>query len=735
MPRQEWSTYRIYAPAGAGQSAEALHRLLLQLWARTRRRWWSRLIDGQPRVAFEIRALPGRVEHVWAVPQSLGAFIRPQLVETYAPGEPEAAELDPLPTGTHAAAASIRIERPACYALADRSVGPHLMGALDGLQPGEAALVQFLLSPLQDGEWRPAAHRAFQEADGRRPDGSALADAVNSALGSLFDQVNGAAGAARTPAYRPSRPDAVERRALREAPAKLQDHAWRVTGRVLTTAPTQARAVSLVHSITSQFAVLDAANQLSYRRAWMPGRAWQAAADRRPGAGTVWTCREVASVVEVPGPKGGKAGARVMELRQPPPPGEVTIGYGVYRGQRVPVKVTTQALCQHLAIMGKTGTGKGVLQLGMCYELARAGQGFTWLFPLRRDAYALMAALPEERLQDVIFFEVGHPRYALPLNLLAHDGTEEDQARVERDAMGLAWRLWSDSWGKAMERYLRAAIIGAAALRGHLGTAERILTDDGTRAQAATRIANESIRRFLQSWDASPASVDPAVNKLQELLWQPPIAAMVAQPDALPWRDVILGRKIVVGSLNQELMGDLAANLAAGGIVSQLQRAAMSIPPEERVFHALGLDEFRTVAGRARDNWEVGFSQLRQFKVGLIPAGQYPAQLPEAVWRAMSGNVGSKIVLREEGEHARTCLELLGTGVSAEDLQALPTLQGYANLLLDGHPVGPFTLFAPEFLRPIRDGYQAAEESMARWLRPREVPAKRKQGPQALELD
>ena len=76
-----------------------------------------------------------------------------------------------------------------------------------------------------------------------------------------------------------------------------------------------------------------------------------------------------------------------------------------------------------------------------------------------------------------------------------------------------------------------------------------------------------------------------------------PIAAMVAQPESIPWRDVILGRKIVIGSLNAELMGEMAAALAAGGIVNQIMRAAMSVPVEQRVFHTLGLDEFRNVAG------------------------------------------------------------------------------------------------------------------------------------------
>jgi|GEM_PF-6319348 len=732
--KEDWTTFRLYVPPGTEQAGDAMHHLMMQLWARTCRGWWSRMVDGQPRLAFEVRAAGGRVDHNWAVPRALAAFVRQELAEAYRPGEPVPVDAATESMTEFSAGATLRLARPACFGLADRPIGQQLVTALQDLQPSETVLLQFMLSALQDGEWRPEAHRAFREASQHGEGQGPIFDAVNGAISSLFDQVNGAAGTQRSSPMRQARADAVERAALREAPAKLQDHGFKVVGRVLTAAPTQARAVSLVHTVTSQFAVLDGANQVGAHRAWRPRRLWDLALKREPaGTGSVWTCRELAMVVGVPGPR-QEDGARVLELREMPPAGEVTIGYGLYRGQRVPVQITTQALCQHLAIMGKTGAGKGVLQLGLYMEMARAGHGFTTLWPLRADAYRLMAALPEERLQDVIFFEVGHPRHALPLNLLAHDGTEEDQARVERDAMGLAWRLWSDSWGKAMERYLRAAIIGAAALQGHLGTAERILTDEATRAKAAARVGSESVRRFLQGWEASPAAVDPAVNKLQELLWQPPVAAMVAQPGALPWRDVILGRKIIIGSLNQELMGDLPAMLAASGIVSQLQRAAMSIPPEERIFHALGLDEFRTVAGRARDNWEVGFSQLRQFKVGLIPAGQYPAQLPEAVWRSLSGNVGNKVILREEAEHARTCLELLGPGVTAEDLAALPGLQGYASLLLDGRPVGPFTLYAPDFLKPVRDGYQAAEESMARWLRPRQG-SKQTTGPKALEVD
>ena len=59
-----------------------------------------------------------------------------------------------------------------------------------------------------------------------------------------------------------------------------------------------------------------------------------------------------------------------------------------------------------------------------------------------------------------------------------------------------------------------------------------------------------------------------------------------------------------------------------------------------------------------------------------MAACQYPRQLPEAVWQAMSGNVGSKIVLRQEEKHAETCTDLLGKSVAAANLAALPDRAG-----------------------------------------------------------
>lgn len=747
--RQDWSSYRVYVPPGAQQSAEILRRFLLWLWARGKRGWWYRLAHGQPYFAFEVRAVPGQVEHLWSAPRELGAFLRHELAEAYRPGNPEGVESKSATDCRFTAGAVLRLSKPACFSLSTRcSIGSDLVAALGGLQPGEQVTLQFLLIPLRDGAWKPAAHAEFRRAAQLEADGSTVTNMAGRWADDILGPVDEALGLGRRAhaTMRRDTADAVERAQIKEAPIRLKDHAFEITARVVAESPPKGRAVALVHAVTAQFAALDDSNQVHPRRAWHPERLKRLVQARWPtGTGDIWTCAELAAVVGVPGPRQDQTGARILELREPPPAGEITIGYGVHRGQRIPVQLSRQALCQHLLLQGKTGAGKGVFQLGLAVEIARAGLGFSVFFPLRQDAERLMAALPAERLADTIYCEVGHPRWSLPLNLLANDSSPLDQERAVEETMNLLLRLFHDSWGPRMAMILRAALSGAAAIGGHIGDAERILVDDAHRAKCAAKIPNENTRRWLQAWEPG-ADRDAPLNKLTALTWPGDIAAMVAQPGAMNWADLIRQNRIVVACLNQERAGDLACNLAAGGILNQMIRAVKSIPVKERanLFHLALFDEFRIVADGNEGLWQEGFTQLRQFRFGIGVAGQYPGQLPQKVWQSVSGSVASKIVLWEEDREAEACLGLLGGDLAAKDLAQLPALQGYANVLFTGKPEpdgrvplipsGPFTIYAPPFVQPLRDWEPAAEECMARWLRPRQSPKQRGALP-ALEVD
>ncbi|HYF93981.1 MAG TPA: hypothetical protein VD969_17335 [Symbiobacteriaceae bacterium] len=737
---EHWQTYRIYPPVGGVQAPDSLQELLTVLWGRSLRSWWRRIREGQPWLAYEVWAEAGGIQHLWGSPGALGAFLRDSLA-AYRPGVVELANPVPVTLAEHVAGAVLRMKRPACYALTDRPVGAALERALSNLQPTETALIQFLLVPKHDAEWRHQAHEDFRRAElghSGTVSNSSLAERL---FDTINDSLHGAMGSVPpAPQNQPARIDAVERRHLKEAPAKLQDHAWEVNSRVVTSAPTKPRAHSILQSVLAQWRLLDGANQLGHRQLGKSAslRLWSVVQQRSPsGMGSTWTCRELASVVDVPGPRPeDQIGPRKIELRHLPPPGDFSIGYGLYRGRWVPVELTMQAAFQHLLLQGLTGAGKGVIQLHICNHLAQKGYGFAMFFPLRQDAEKLLSALPEERLKDLVYIEVGHPRWAAPLNLLAHDGIFEDMERAVEECLNLFVRLFGDDavqeWSK---EGLRAAFWGAAVSGGHLGHAYRVFMDEQYRQRVAARVPVDEVRLVLANMKGGSEVAAPR-NKLFTLLTSSPIAAMIKQPGQLDWAQIIRENRIVVVNLNQDQrnVGNLAANLAASGILNQLSRAARSIPPAERAklkgFLAV-FDEFMVVAENNEKQWKENLTQLRQFKLGIGAAGQYPSQLPPSVWDALEKSAQTRIILREEGDGAKTCARLLGGGVTPEDLAQLPALEGYSNILLAGDPLpdgriplapsGVFSYRAPELLKPVRDWQEAAEQSMARWCQPRKA--------------
>ena len=285
--RQEWESFRLYQPPGSHQSAEVLHQLLLQLWARTKRGWWSPASQ-RPAVALlrAIRAAPGQVDRIWSVPRALASFVRQELTEAYRPGAPEPFSPETTTPGRHTAGAVLRLAKPACFGLAPfrGALGRDLAAALEGLQPSEAVTLQLLLIPVRDGEWKPTAHAAFRKATQLQADGSTVTQVAarwsDDMLAPLDDFLGLSKGAHTT--MRRDVADAVERAMVKEAPSKLKDHAFEVVSRIVATAPIKARAVSLVHAVSAQFAGIDDANQVIARRAWAPRRLWRLVQKRWP---------------------------------------------------------------------------------------------------------------------------------------------------------------------------------------------------------------------------------------------------------------------------------------------------------------------------------------------------------------------------------------------------------------------------------------------------------------------
>jgi len=150
----------------------------------------------------------------------------------------------------------------------------------------------------------------------------------------------------------------------------------------------------------------------------------------------------------------------------------------------------------HMYIIGKTGTGKSTLLENLARQDIQCGQGLALLDPHGDLVERLVEAVPDERKDDLIHFNVPDIDHPLGFNPL------ESVPPIRRPlaASGLLEvfkKIWIDSWGPRLEHILRNALLAlldqpGATLAGVL----RLLDDRTFRRNAMNHVANGHIRDF-----------------------------------------------------------------------------------------------------------------------------------------------------------------------------------------------------------------------------------------------
>jgi hypothetical protein len=149
--------------------------------------------------------------------------------------------------------------------------------------------------------------------------------------------------------------------------------------------------------------------------------------------------------------------------------------------------------------------------------------------------------------------------------------------------------------------------------------------------------------------------------------------------------------KILIVNLSKGRIGEDASALLGALMVTQIGVMGLGRAdrPEEsrRDFYAY-LDEFQTFATLSLATM---LAELRKYRVNLILAHQYLAQLDPDIRDAILGNVGTTICFRigvQDGEKLR---REFGPEFELLDLTRLPNHQFAVKLMVDGMPSTPFT--------------------------------------------
>ncbi|MEK7612386.1 MAG: type IV secretion system DNA-binding domain-containing protein [Patescibacteria group bacterium] len=382
---------------------------------------------------------------------------------------------------------------------------------------------------------------------------------------------------------------------------------------------------------------------------------------------------------------------------------EITLfGETNFRNERKKFGIKIDDRRRHMYVIGKTGMGKTTLLENMVIEDIRAGKGVGIVDPHGEFAEKILDYIPEERMEDVIYFnpsDVAHPIAFNPLEQV----DPEFRHLVASGIMGVFKKIWPDVWSARMEYILNNALLSLLEYPGAtiLGIM-RILAEKNYRAKVVENLKDPVIKsfwvnEFARYSERFETEATAAIqNKIGQLISNPLIRNILGQTNStIDMRDVMDKQKILIVNLSKGKMGESNSALLGSMIITKLQLAAMSrvdIPEKDRKDFYLYVDEFQNFA---TDSFANILSEARKYRLCLILAHQYIGQLVHdsntKVRDAIFGNVGTMLLFRVGAEDAEFLEKEFLPEFEANDLINLTKYNIYVKLMIDGVSSRPFS--------------------------------------------
>lgn len=384
------------------------------------------------------------------------------------------------------------------------------------------------------------------------------------------------------------------------------------------------------------------------------------------------------------------------------------VGESVYRGIRRPVRMLPQDRLRHLYVIGQTGTGKTTIMKNMIIEDIKAGHGACFIDPHGSDVQDILANIPKDRIDDVIYFDPSYTARPFALNMLEYDVSKPEQKIfVVNELLAIFKKLYAsspESMGPAFEQYFRNAtmlVMEDPETGSTMLDITRVLVDAKFRELKLSRSKNPIVNQFWRdiatksTGDASLANIVPYItNKFDIFLANDIMRPIIAQQtSSFKFRDIMDSKKILLVNLAKGKLGEMNANLLGMIIVGKLFLAAMSRVdsfggPKLPDFY-LYIDEFQNISTPSIAGI---LSEARKYGLSLNIAHQFIAQIDQDIKDAVFGNVGSMAVFRISAEDAQFLETQFAPTFTPTDLMKIDSYNCYFKPLINGVPVAPFNV-------------------------------------------
>lgn len=357
---------------------------------------------------------------------------------------------------------------------------------------------------------------------------------------------------------------------------------------------------------------------------------------------------------------------------------------------------------RHMYVIGKTGTGKSTMLANMAINDLRNNEGLCFIDPHGDAIDILLNYIPSNRINDVVFFNPADGERTVKINLFEGENIEHREL-IASGIVAIFQKLYSYSWGPRLEHFLRNALLTLLQMdNARLSDIIQLFTEKEFRQKVISQINDPVIKSFwlgefepLQDRMKNEA-VAPILNKVGQFVSSPLVRNVVnADKSSFSIEQIMDEGKILLVNLSQGLLGEDNATLLGAMLITKIQLAAMArvhVPEESRRDFYLYVDEFQNFA---TTSFNKILSEARKYRLNLILANQYIAQIPEEVQKAIFGNCGSIVSFVMGSEDAQVFSREYGEKYTYDDLVSLNRHQIINRISIDNilsHPFPAYTL-------------------------------------------
>ncbi|MEK7520825.1 MAG: type IV secretory system conjugative DNA transfer family protein [Patescibacteria group bacterium] len=578
---------------------------------------------------------------------------------------------------------------------------------------GEGAALQVIIAPAP-----PAAKKNVLDAIIRLKKGEKLGDILNPKLITLKD-IKSVLSSEEKPEEK--REKIIDEEAIKTLGQKVAKPLFSANVRLVASATAQFEAESILESLAGSFSQFSAPlrNEIKIVKPRNLKKFFFNYSFREPDAGAmILNSEELASLFHLPLLSTAIPRIKWLRVKEAPPPQELSaegsiLGESDFRGENKTIRLSDDDRRRHLYVIGQTGVGKSVMIENLAVEDIKRGKGVCFIDPHGDAVEKILSLIPKGRVDDVIVFDPGDIWRPIGFNILEYDFDKPEQKTfIINEMVGILDRLYDlkTTGGPMFEQYLRNALLllmeDAPNEPATLVEVPRIFSDAAFRDRKLARITNPVVIDFWEKeatkagGEAALANMTPYItSKFNNFIANDYVRPIIGQvKSAFNFRQAIDEGKILLVNLSKGRIGDINANLLGMIIVGKILMAALSrvdIEQEKRRDFSLFMDEFQNIS---TDSIATILSEARKYRLNLVIAHQFIAQLNEKIRDAVFGNVGSMAAFRVGAEDAEFLIKYFAPVFTKSDFVNIGNFNAYAKIIVNNQPTTPFNMrtFPPQ---------------------------------------